>query len=98
MFEVVEVGPVEAKRWGRPKQRTVKLRALCNASSEKLTRSFEGYGNYTNFLWRAEFPEGASISISVPVSDMTAVGDRLGVDALAAQGRLEIYFRCVRIS
>jgi hypothetical protein len=98
MFEVVEVGPAESKRWGKPKYRTVKLKALNTAFTEKLTRSFEGHGNYSNQVWRADFPEGSSITIWLPISDMTSVGDRLSVDALAGQGRLEAYFRCIRIS
>lgn len=98
MFEVIEVGPVEAKRWGKPKYRTVKLRALATMFSEKLTRSFEGHGNYSNHLWRVDFPEGSTITIWVPISEMSATGDKLSVDALAGQGRLETYFRRVRIS
>ncbi len=97
MFEVVEVGSVEAKRWGKPRYRAVKLRALNTTFTEKLTRSFEGHGTYSNQVWRADFPEGASITIWLPTTDMTAVGDKLSVDALAGQGRLESFFRCVRV-
>lgn len=97
MFEVVEVGSVEAKRWGKPKYRTVKLRAVTAMFTEKLSRSFEGYGSYSNSLWRVDFPEGSTITIWVPIADMSAVGDKLSVDTLAGEGRLDAYFRCVRI-
>ena len=98
MFEVLEIGPVEAKRWGKPKYRLLKLRALNTTFTEKLTRSFEGHGHYSNQVWRADFPEGATITIWVPISDMSAVGDRLSVDALAGQGRLDSFMRCTRVS
>lgn len=78
--------------------RQIKLRALTNTFCEMLTREFEGYGNYSNHTWRADFDEGTVVVIRIPATELIAVGDRLSTETLSSQGRLGPYFRRVRIS
>lgn len=97
LFEVVEIGPFEKKRFLRRQSsyRPIKLRCVQSARCEKLGRTFEGHGHYSAQTYRAEFSEGEVISIWVSGLPLLAVGDRLGLESLAAQGWLDDYFRLV---
>lgn len=95
MFEIIEVGPLEKKRLLRRQYRQLKLRCLKSAICEKLGRTFEGYQRYSTQTYRAEFSEGEIITISVSGTSLFAVGDKLGVDSLGAQGYLDSRFRLV---
>lgn len=95
MFEVVEIGSPERKRFFKRQNRPVKIRALKSTCCEQLKRTFEGYGNYSVQTYRADFFEGEVLTILAPVSEMISLGDQLSVESLVAQGQLSTRFRLV---
>ena len=95
MFEVMEIGPLTRKRWFKSRLRVVKLKTVASAQCEKISRSFEGHGNYSTQLYRAEFTEGEVITVGLPASQMLSIGDRMSLQSIAALGAIEHCFRMV---
>ena len=98
MFEIVEIGELQKQNRflrARAKDRRIKVKCVTSAFCEQVQRNFEGHGNYRVQTYRAAFTEGEMVTIRVPTSIMVAVGDRLGIDLLTADGCLDEYFRLV---
>jgi hypothetical protein len=72
MFEVIEIGAPERKRFFGKERVPVKMKATTAMFCELLGRTFQGYGKYTTQTYRADFSEGDVITIHISSSDMKA--------------------------